>query len=951
VSDDPLARRPLWLAALAALALASVLAHASTLGNGFIDLDDRALVDWVRSHPFRDFVREAPFFNYVPVTLASLGLESRLVGDAPFLYHLDNVLLHAVAAVGTALVLRALRQPAWVSLLVAALFALHPMRVESVAWIAERKALLAAVFSLASLRAWIAWSDARRPLAYGAALLGFALALGSKPSVVGLPLLLAAIDWHRGRGLGPRTWPDKLPFLALALAAGLVSLAVQQAEGPSVNAALSLPERIAGAGEALAFYVARSLWPVGLSGYYEVGAALLPLHDAALAALVAGALHLWLWRRPEHRADALLGAAWFALFVAPTLRLVSFGGLSFYSDRYVYQACVGLWLILTLPLRPLAEARPALRRAAVAAAAVVLTGLAVGSALRGPVWRDAESFWSDVLAKVPGSSLPHLQLGGRRAASGDHAAAIEHFRAAVAAQPICGPCYYAMARSHQALGEHAAAADAIGRAVEASPENLPTLVGAARFHLARGRPERARPLLERATALEPTPGAAHGMLARLALDEGAVDEARRLLEALREAGSTADPALLRRAGLTGEAARPALDVVIVTVDTLRRDHVSAYAGDEGPVRTPAFDALARQGLVHRAAYTPMPTTGPAHVSLLTGLAPAEHGARRNGRPMRDEAREHELGRRLGAAGYATGAFVTSQVVSPAWTGLAGFEVFDVPSERLRAAPEAVDAALAWLGRLPEGRPVFLWVHFFDPHTPYGTPAQKRAGLPVDLAAHGFIEDDRYAEPAARRAVEARYRAGVTSADAAFGRLRVGIEQVRGRRPLWILTADHGESFDEHLAERGFAYDHGEFLDPEVLAVPLVVAGPGVEPGRSEGAVSLRDVHPTVLAATGLAPLPAGARDLRVPDARRRVVTSTRREFASEMPAAVRTHAAAATDGRSRVVVGEDGSPTVRAGGAADLLSAARRALGPAAPSAPALDPATRDALRELGYLE
>jgi arylsulfatase A-like enzyme len=398
---------------------------------------------------------------------------------------------------------------------------------------------------------------------------------------------------------------------------------------------------------------------------------------------------------------------------------------------------------------------------------------------------------------------------------------------------------------------------------------------------------------------------------------------------------------------------PPPSILLVTLDTLRRDHVGVYADAGG--FTPSLDALAAEGLVHEAAYTTMPTTGPAHLSIFTGLYPSEHGARRNGETLPTRLAGAELAARLRGHGYATAAFVTSQLMSRAATGLRGFEIYDAPTGTLRPGENAVDSALAWL-RAERRRPVFLFVHLYDAHAPYGSPDEKRRSFPVERRAYGWIDEpDRYASAEERRDMAERYARGVASADAALGRLVAGV-RAQLETPLFVaVVSDHGESLDEHLAQRGYAYDHGEFLDGNVVAVALVLAGPEVEAGRSAGTASIRDLYTTLLAAAGIVDTTAeteGRRDLRSPSGARRLVGIERRRLGIRPREAVTTHAAAATDGDRLVIVSEDGDTTAALGGPpAELLAAARERLGHRAERVEPLDAKTREALRDLGYAE
>jgi arylsulfatase A-like enzyme len=397
---------------------------------------------------------------------------------------------------------------------------------------------------------------------------------------------------------------------------------------------------------------------------------------------------------------------------------------------------------------------------------------------------------------------------------------------------------------------------------------------------------------------------------------------------------------------------PPTSVVVVTLDTLRRDHVGCYGSERG--LTPNLDALAAKGLVHDAAFTTMPTTGPAHASLFTGLLPSEHGSRQNGDPVSPDAARRSLASALRSRGFATAAFVTTQLLAPSATGLPGFEIVDVPRGHLRPGSEAVAAALAWLDA-ERRRPVLLWVHLYDPHAPYGGADDKRRGIPLPPGRYGWITDPRLAEPAERSRMEQLYAQGVRAADAALGELLDGVRE-RLPRALVVVAADHGESLAEHIESRGWGFDHGEYLDDEAIRIPLVLQGPGIAPGRSAGAASLRDLYTTLLGATGDAdPLAAaeGRRDLRHPADDRRLVVVERRSFGARGDPRVRAHAAAASDGRELVIAPEDAGPDVLAGAAPDLAElAARHAKAVAGASPPAgVDPQMQDALRSLGYAE
>jgi arylsulfatase A-like enzyme len=413
------------------------------------------------------------------------------------------------------------------------------------------------------------------------------------------------------------------------------------------------------------------------------------------------------------------------------------------------------------------------------------------------------------------------------------------------------------------------------------------------------------------------------------------------------------------------------DIVLVTFDTLRRDHVGAYGWKlPGPSPTPRLDLFAQRARVFEGALTTMPTTSPAHASLFTGLSPRDHGILRNGDRLGAElAADRSLPRKLADSGYRVAAFVTSDVFGPA-LGLGGFDPWDARGRGLRPGSEAVARALEWLDQIARGedRPIFLWLHLYDPHSPYGPAAEKRANYPVDLKSYGWVDRARYRDKRARIAMAQRYAAGVRDADTAFGQLLDGLAE-RGLDPFVAVASDHGEFMAERLDPLGFAFGHGSILGPEVLWIPLLIAGPGIEPARVAGAASIRDLYTTLLELAEVGDPRAQAEqriDLRgdppsgrVVDAARRLFDPSERKKRGIDPAAarhIRARAVAVSDGTELLVLGADGKPAEKAAPRPELAAAAQAALAAQRAAeerrkeAP-LDAPTREKLEALGYVE
>jgi choline-sulfatase len=281
-------------------------------------------------------------------------------------------------------------------------------------------------------------------------------------------------------------------------------------------------------------------------------------------------------------------------------------------------------------------------------------------------------------------------------------------------------------------------------------------------------------------------------------------------------------------------AASARHLVLITIDTLRADHLGAYGYQAA--RTPAADGLARAGARFTHAYAAAPITLPSHASLMTGLYPAGHGARHNG--IRITLETPTLADTLARAGFATGGFVAAFPLDRRFGLIKGFQTYGDrmgPESGGRAANErpgrvVVDEALAWLSAHRSGR-FFLWVHLFEPHAPYGNPDDRRPAL-------------------------ARYDDEIAEADAQTARVLDALGTDRAST-LVVLAGDHGEAFGEH-DEIG----HSLFVYDTTLRVPLLLSGPGVPAGRTiDDQVGLVDVAPTVLRLLGVTPFDADGLDL------------------------------------------------------------------------------------------
>lgn len=473
-------RTPFALAVLVLVALTAAV-YAPTLSYGFVDLDDPFFttgrvpdgltgenVRWAFSGLYAGF--------YAPLTLLSHILDFQLYGSWAGGHHLTNLLLHLAATLLLlAALTRATRSP-WRSFCAAALFALHPLHVESVAWVAERKDVLSTALALAALLAYVLWTERPSPARYLPVAALFALALLAKSMVVTLPLLLLLLDyWPLGRlgdagapgrwGIDPKRLlgrlAEKAPLLALSFLSAWLTLSAQGEAGAlSVADRLSFEDRAANAVLSYGRYLLDTVWPARLAVYYPhpqsaYSGALVALGLLFLASVTACAL-LWARRRPWFA----VGWFWYLVSLVPVIGLVQVG-LQSSADRYTYLPLVGVFVMAAWGGGALLETRRAGPRAwAAAGLAALLLVTAFAARRQVETWRTSETLYRHALRHYPQNPTILTNLGSLLGKERRYAEAAECFAAAgrlTRELPAEARLNWAMALSQ--LGRHQEAAD------------------------------------------------------------------------------------------------------------------------------------------------------------------------------------------------------------------------------------------------------------------------------------------------------------------------------------------------------------------------------------------------------------------------------------------------------------------------------------------------------------
>ena len=449
--------------------------------------------------------------NWHPLTWLSLQADVSLFGAGPRGHHAGNIALHATAAAVLLLALNGMTGHLLAAAVCAGLFALHPLRVESVAWIAERKDVLCGLCWVLTLLAYAHYAPRPSVGRYLPVATGTVLALLAKPMAVTLPFVLLLLDYWplRRRGIG-RLLLEKLPLLAMSAVAAAVTLWAQRRGGAITGQAMSLGDRLITAVHGYARYVQASFWPVGLAPFYphpqqppEPG---LPWHAVTSCSLVLAVLLglaiVWIRRAPW----VSVGIFWFLGTLVPVIGLVQVG-LQSHADRYTYIPSIGLAIAVVWTAR--AFLRP---RVAAGIAIVILITLAGLTVRQVGIWRDSETLWRHAIAVVPRNYIAHGNLGHALHARGDRAGAMEQFRRSIEINPRYGQGLHNYGAALAAAGKDDQALPLLRRALEVGDTRAATVLELDRLLQRRHQPEGAIALYEaqlRSNANDPV--ALHGL--------------------------------------------------------------------------------------------------------------------------------------------------------------------------------------------------------------------------------------------------------------------------------------------------------------------------------------------------------------------------------------------------------------------------------------------------------
>jgi tetratricopeptide (TPR) repeat protein len=565
-AESPAAgRNDRWLVLGVCLFLAAIIwvVFGQTLGHEFVNFDDgeyvyenpavaRGLklsgIIWAFTHVHS--------FNWHPLTWMSHMLDCQWYGLNAGGHHLTNILLHTATAILLFLVLRRMTGFLWRSAFVAAVFAIHPLRVESVAWVAERKDVLSGLFFMLTLGAYTryaqsvtsaAWQVTRKPAAvpatnpspvtrhpslfYGLVLLFFALGLMSKPMLVTLPLVLLLLDYwplerfkvQGSRFKVQRLLLEKLPLLGLAVASCVVTIFAQnEVIQPFEN--MSFPLRVGNALISYVAYLGQMFWPSGLAVLYpftagDFGVSKVLLSVVLLAGITAGVFVL------RRRCPCILtGWLWYLIMLAPVIGIVRVGSQA-RADRYTYLPQIGLYVLLTWALAELCAGWRHRRVVLGGGSIIILVALILCARAQTAYWRNSESLWTHTLACTSDNLMAHNNLGAVLLQKGRVDEAITHFQTALQINPGCASAHYNFGMALLKKGRVDEAMVHFQTALQINPDYAEAHNNFGIALLRMNNVDEAMVHFQKALEITPDYADAHNNLGSALLQKGKVDEA------------------------------------------------------------------------------------------------------------------------------------------------------------------------------------------------------------------------------------------------------------------------------------------------------------------------------------------------------------------------------------------------------------------------------------------
>ena len=519
-----------------------------TLAHDFVNFDDHIyvyenplVVKGLSTEGIVGAFTHTHALNWHPLTTLSHMLDCQLYGLNAGGHHLTNVILHTISVLLLFLVLSQMTGGLWRSAFVAALFAIHPLHVESVAWVAERKDVLSGVFFMLTLAAYSHYARAPSRSRYLLVALLFACGLMSKPMLVTLPFVLLLLDYwpldkfkDENSEVGSRLRRlvmEKIPFLALSTCSCLVTLFTQR-QGPHAMDQLPFLWRLNNAFVSYLTYIWQMLWPVRLAVFYPHPNNRLPLVEVTVAIAFLIGVSLLVIRLRQSKPYLVTGWFWYLGMLVPVIGLIQVGEQA-HADRYTYLPQIGLYIVIVWSIGDLLlESTSRVRRAIVGvAAAIIIVSLSARAFSQTSYWKNSETLWNHTLSVTSDNDVAHNNLGFLFLRSGELDKAISEFQTALDIRSRSTQTHYSLGAAliqnnmGNAFARKQLWNEAIGHLQEAArlrPDYADAYFNLGSVLFQQGRIDDAITQWRKALAIRPTDAEAHRNVASALRKQGNV---------------------------------------------------------------------------------------------------------------------------------------------------------------------------------------------------------------------------------------------------------------------------------------------------------------------------------------------------------------------------------------------------------------------------------------------
>ena len=483
------------------LILGTLLVFWQVRNLGFVDYDDN---DYVSENPnvLNGLTWDGVIWAFTtnrtgywhPLTWLSLMLDCQLFGANPGRMHLMNLILHLANTLLLFAVLRKMTGALLPSAFVAAAFAIHPMHVESVAWIAERKDVSSTLFLLLTLAAYISYVKRRGLVRYVLTLLLFALGLLAKPMLVTLPVLLLLLDyWPLERIRGPdfaqgatpggqrtegasqkvsagRLIAEKIPFIALSIVSSVITFLAQLESNTVVHInALPLKDRIANAFLSYARYIGKLFWPQNLAVFYPFDVNSFAFWQAAMCVLLLLVISIFVIRFGREQKYLPVGWFWFVVTLVPVIGFVQVG-MQALADRYTYISYIGLFIMIAWGLPELLSKWPQRKNALGLSMVIVLTTLGICTQRQISYWNNSFTLFSHAIEVTQSNYIAYNNLGVTYDKLGRHQEAMESYKQAIRIKPDYADAHFNLGNAYGKHGRYQDAIESYKQAIRIKPD-------------------------------------------------------------------------------------------------------------------------------------------------------------------------------------------------------------------------------------------------------------------------------------------------------------------------------------------------------------------------------------------------------------------------------------------------------------------------------------------------